>query len=416
MKNRLTNNISLKIMAVLFAVVLWLLVVNIDDPVTEQTFRDVSVSILHEEVITNKGSTYQIVNASSKVAVTVKAKRKVIDSIDKEDIVATADMQEMFASSNDAGQIAIEVSIKGQEKYEAVTSPRNVQIRIEDSASETFPVTANTTGEPRGGYALGDVTADPEKILISGPNSLVNRIERVVARTDISGLSEDTKLPAELILYDANDEPIDQMLLKNNLGKEGVFVNVEILNTKTVSLEVDSDGIDTAPGYSLGVVGYAPQSIQVAGKKEDLEELDKITIPGEALNIENLSEKKQVVVDITEYLPENIRLLDENAKSIVVTVTVEKAGTKLFSVPVGTIAVQNPPLGYKVSFGKVEDIELEIEGPAEELEKFSTEGKLSINLENCKEEGVYMVDLEVDLPKGCSLVKDISVEVELEKQ
>ena len=42
---RLTRNLGLKIISFLLAVTLWLLVVNIDDPVVRWTYLDVPVTI-----------------------------------------------------------------------------------------------------------------------------------------------------------------------------------------------------------------------------------------------------------------------------------------------------------------------------------------------------------------------------------
>lgn len=44
MKKGLMNNWGLKILSFLLAVMLWLIVVNIDDPVTTQTFNNIPVS------------------------------------------------------------------------------------------------------------------------------------------------------------------------------------------------------------------------------------------------------------------------------------------------------------------------------------------------------------------------------------
>ena len=54
MKDKWKNNLGLKILAVLFAIFLWWMVVNIDDPMDKKTFV-VDVSVTNPEVITNAG-------------------------------------------------------------------------------------------------------------------------------------------------------------------------------------------------------------------------------------------------------------------------------------------------------------------------------------------------------------------------
>ncbi len=47
---------------------------------------------------------------------------------------------------------------------------------------------------------------------------------------------------------------IDQTLLANNLGKEGVSVEVELLQVKSVPLKVDTSEVSAAEGYKLGKI------------------------------------------------------------------------------------------------------------------------------------------------------------------
>ena len=77
MEKRLMNNIGLKILAFFVAFMLWIMVVNIDDPVTHKTFSDIPVSVINEEVLANahQPQTYQIVDNTQTVDVTVTAKR-----------------------------------------------------------------------------------------------------------------------------------------------------------------------------------------------------------------------------------------------------------------------------------------------------------------------------------------------------
>ena len=89
MQKRITKNLTLKILAFLIAVFLWLIVVNIDDPVDDKTFSNIPVQVTHEEVITDNNNTYQIVDNTQEVNVTVTAQRSVLDKIKAEDIQAT---------------------------------------------------------------------------------------------------------------------------------------------------------------------------------------------------------------------------------------------------------------------------------------------------------------------------------------
>lgn len=173
MKDRLINNIGLKLASLLFAIILWALVVNIDDPVDEMTYRQVPVRVLHEEIFTAKASTYSIVGGNGTVNVTVRAKRSVLTDIRKENIEVTADIKNRVTNSLSEAMLPTEVTIKGfeGEYVEAYTSPGNLQIEIEPSTVKLFPISVETIGTPRGGNILGKVSANPKSITLGGGES-----------------------------------------------------------------------------------------------------------------------------------------------------------------------------------------------------------------------------------------------------
>ena len=99
MKRRLMNNVGLKVLAFLSAFVLWLMVVNIDDPVKTETYHNIPVTVVNEEVLAETNQTYQIVDDTQMVSVTVSAHRSVLNKIKNEDIAAVADMKELTLDS-----------------------------------------------------------------------------------------------------------------------------------------------------------------------------------------------------------------------------------------------------------------------------------------------------------------------------
>lgn len=416
MKKRLMNNIGLKILAFFVAFMLWLMVVNIDDPVTHKTFSDIPVSVINEEVLANakQPQTYQIVDNTQEVNVTVTAKRKVLNKIKNDDIIAVADMKELTLDT----QIPIDISINGFEgRYDsAQSSPRNLQIKLEDEETKRFPIVPTTTGTVRDGYVLGEIQAMPEKVSIRGPKSVINEINRVEASVSVSGLSKDSLLDSELVLYDSNNNIIDQKLLSNNLGTEGVGVQVQLLRTKTVPLEFDTSGIGTARGYEFTGITYEPQTIQISGQYEDISQIETMKIPSGALKMSGLKEKTEQIINVAEYLPENVKLADDNAGLVVVTISVEKDGTKSYEVTVGSVIVHNLSEDLTMNYATADMVEVQVRGPEDALNDLVLDQAISINLENYTEEGTYYVPVSVKLPDNCSLEKKVSVKVVLRKK
>lgn len=411
MRRRLTSNLGLKVLAFFIAVFMWLIVVNIDDPVIEKTYPGIPVSVVNEEIVTTTNRTYQIVDGTQEVSVTVNARRSVMEKITAENITAIADMKELSLGT----QIPIEVSIQGFRYEKAFTTPSNLQVKIEDEARSNFPITPTTLGTVREGYVLGELKADPEKVTFRGPESVINSISRVVAEADVSGLSEDAEIEARLILYDVNNNVIDQTILANNLGKEGVSVDVTLYRIKNVPVKLSTSKVSAADGYKVSAIGVEPREISVTGDEQALAELDEIWIPPEELELSDLTERTEKMIKVSPYLPKNVMLVEENADSVVVSIQIEQPGVKNYEVSTSSITVNNLSENLQLSYGAV-DFEIQVKGPAETLKVFSTAKKVSIDLKNYSVPGVYFVPVSIDLPDGCTMVSNVEIEIILEEK
>lgn len=413
MRERLINNIGLKVIALLFSAILWFVVMNVEDPVDSETFKGVSVRIRNDDIITSKGKTYSV-SGDQSVAVTVKAKKSILTNLKEhpEKITAYADMQNLESRA----LIPVEVNINGYEGdyEEAYTDPRNLEVEIENYLSKRFPIVAETRGTVRDGYVLGPVTPDPAYITIQGGVSAINQISKVVAKADVSGMSNDGTVPAELILYDAGGGVIDQFQFETNLGDKGVSVNVEMLDTKNIKLDVlYQDKI--AENYFVEEAIVEPAEIQIAGRPDVLKEIDKITVPSEALEVDEINERTEVGIDLTPYLPENTKLVDESQRNIAVTISVSEGGTRRIHVPVSSVIPRELEEGLKVSIDS-EQIELVFTGTEENLAKLDVDKiNVYVDLKDFKQPGKYQVIPVVEGYGDCQY-KGEKINITIEKK
>ena len=108
-------------------------------------------------------------------------------------------------------------------------------------------------------------------------------------------------------------------------------------------------------------------------------------------------------------------LTEQNANKVVVSIPVQQPGAKTFEVSTNSIVVNNIAEGLSISYGSTVDLEIQIKGPGDALNLFSPAKKVSIDLKKYTNAGTYTVPVSVELPDGCSLVNNVSVEIILEK-
>ena len=415
-KHRFTNNLGLKIIALFFSAFLWLIVVNVDNPIGSRTFPDIPVTIVNDDIIKSSGEVYQVLGEDT-VSVVVYANREIRQKLKPEDIVATADISQMDTTTN---LIPVTVSIPNysSDDYEsAVAVPRNLRIQREKSGSKVLALTADTGGiNTRNGYTIGDVEVYPDNVTITGPESALDKIDRAVARVDeVDGISKDSDLNAQLVLYDSNGNELGQSQLENNLGEDGLTVSVEILREKTVPVEFSVSGTP-AQGYRYTGCISKPESIRICGKNDDIRGVDTIRIPASVIDISGADAPVEQTVDIISYLPDGISLVDDNAGKIQVTAMVEQDGTRTISMLVSSARISNLADDLEVDYEPDAEITLRFSGEQNALDVLDISNAVSIDLSDYTEPGTYDVPVDVNTPDGISLIFDPTARLTLSEK
>jgi len=192
-----------------------------------------------------------------------------------------------------------------------------------------------------------------------------------------------------------------------------VGVSVQVLYTRSIPLAFDTSEIHAARGYEFMDITYQPMELLLAGEKEVLYALDEITVPSSALAMSGLTDRTEKVIDISGYLPRDVQLVDENAGSVVVTINVEKDGTKSYDVTVASIAVNNLATELQLSYKTADAIVIKLQGSDVILDSFDPNTNLSIDLKEYDTPGEYIVPVDVDIPSGCILENEVFVTVNL---
>ena len=415
-KQKLTKNLGLKVMAFVFSLFLWLIVVNVDDPVTQQTFSNIPVSLENQDIITQQGNVYQVLDGQNVTAV-ISARRSVLQDIESDDIIATADIKEM---DTDTGLIPVEISVAnltaGRDYQTAASVPNNLRIQVEKSGKKVLSLTASTSDvSTRDGYIIGNTTVSPEKVTITGAESQIEEIDRAVAYVEASGLSKDTDLTAELRLLDKNGNILDQNQLTNNLGEDGITVHLEILGSKSVPLNFGVSGTP-ADGYQYVGVSSEPESVVIYGTQDVLNEIDSIDIPDSEINIDGATENVETSIDITPYLPEGVSLGDEVTGTVIATALIEEEGMRTIDFLVSSVKINNLSDELQVSYQPDAEVSLQFRGDQESLDALDIRNAVSVDLSAYTQPGTYEVPVEVIVPDGITFMEESTVTLTLSEK
>ena len=410
MGKKLTNNWGLKLIAILFALILWFAVINIDDPVVSETFKNVPVQIMNTEVLTDAGMTYEVLDNTSVIeSITVYGPRTLVESLSENDIIAKADFNDITV----ANTVAVNVSVDNRNSSKITnirSSLDSVKLNIEEAKTKQLVINATTTGKLASGYIVGGIELDQNRIRISGPKSVVSKISSAKVNVDVSDSSSDVATYGTVRLYDKEGtEIISDLIVK---GTEKVHISVNVVPTKYVPVKYQLVG-QVAEGYAVveDAVTCDVMTVLIAGETEALRDVKELFITGDELNITELKAEKEFKIMLKNYLPDNIILGDkEYDGKATIKVPVEEVVTEVVEILKEDLTINNVPEGISVTMIDVPDYtELEVTGTVSKVRQVMVQkvtGVIDMNKVlpstglSAWLEGTYEVEATLDVPSG----------------
>lgn len=407
---RLMNNIGLKMLALFFAVGLWIAVVNIDNPVVRRTMT-VSVTMKNQDYITSMGKYLDTLGDSNTITFSYTTTRSVWQNISASDFSATADLQKIEAK--ESGNYRVPVNVTATRNAGQITIETKqiyLDVSLEDLAKQQFQIKANTSGIVADGCALGTVELDSANVIqVSGPASVINRIDSVIATVNVDGMSTDVTDYAVPVFYDINGEVIDTTKLEKSV--ENVKITAQILDTKDVRLVLSTMG-SVADGYQLVDVYCNPISVRIKGLPATLNTLDKITIPAEVLDLTEVTMTIDKTIDISSYLPAGVSLVISSDAKVHVVAEIEKIETKEFKVPVANITSVGLKSGHQLSYTE-RYLTVYVSAGKTALGHLNVADiKGTINVENL-ESGLHLAAVDIQLDDEVYKVSDVLTEIQI---
>jgi YbbR domain-containing protein len=402
MKKKITSNLVLKIISVIVAFLFWLVIINMTDPATTKTFADIPVKVLNENVITSANQVYEIEDGDT-VAVTVKAKRSVIETLSASDFEATADMSDL----SKVNAVSINVQMKNKQKSE-----ENIQldwgnavmkVKLEKRVTQKFQVKVEHQGELSDNYVLGDIVAKPNIVEVSCGESKFKKIDHVGVLVTLNGESDNFEKEYSPVLYDEDGEIIDSSNV--TFSNDTIVVSTEVLATKEVPVYVETKG-KPAEGYRLAQTDFKPEQIRVSGSADALKKEVSIKIP---INISGAKKDVEQEVQLADYIPSGLSIVGDTT-TVSVRCEIEVNGSRSFIISASDIAVKNLPSNCTIEYeDETLKYSVSLTGKDSVLEGLTLNDLGAyIDLEDLSP-GQHSLEVEFNLPSGVKLKKKIKV-------
>lgn len=357
-----------KILSILLAAViafgLWVYVITVEQPESEETYYNIPVVLQNESILAERG--LMIVSERPEVTLTLAGTRTHLNQLNESNINIITNVSSIVTPGTH--ELVYSVSFPGNIPSGSVTpqnsSPDMVKLKVENKITKQVKVVPEYVGTVAEGLIADkeNVVLDYASIEVSGPESVLSMITQAKIQVDLEGQTETVVGEYTYTLCDDAGEPVDSQWVTTNV--EAVNLTLTIRRVKEIALQVN---VVPGGGATLATssIDVQPKTIRVSGSEALLEDLDVLEIG--TIDLGQLSSDETLTFPVV--LPEGI--INETGITEA-TVEVKFPNLRTVSLTVDKIQLSNVPEGLEAEL-VTQLLELKLRGPASLLEGVSAE-------------------------------------------
>ena len=328
-----SNNLGLKLMSLLLAILLWNYVVLSDTSITRaKTLYNITGYISGQSTLNAYGLALlnDPTEMLSDIAVTIEAPQADYAHVSADNVQVTLDLSNVRSAGTR------EVPFRATTYYGKVVniSPESIKLTFETLDSRTVAVNPVISGEAED-YWYSISRTNPSLLTVSGASSTVQSIITAQVNVDVTGIVSSTTPSLPYVLLDASGETVPQTML--NRSTSSISVNLDVYPSREIPISTELSSIisgQPAPGYVVQSVSVQPETVSVAAERELLDSLEKLVVEPVSVDdasqsfsarasISRLSDFKHVSV---EQVYVNVNIVEETASAYLENINVVITG------------------------------------------------------------------------------------------
>ncbi|MCG8481700.1 MAG: CdaR family protein [Clostridia bacterium] len=369
------SNIMTKILSVVAAIALWMYVIGEVNPEIIQEIKNVEVKLVNMEKLTQTGLVLMGQDYYS-VDIKVRGRRSDIINTTSENINAIADMRGFGQGQN---SIPVAVNLPSNLELEDI-NPLQIKVTIDEIVNRAKPVEIEFEGKAADGYIHTTPIVSLPEISVSGPETFVESVDRIVTRVNLNNSKVDISQSLPFSIVDADNNEV----LGVTTEETYIDVSVPILRIKNVPINVKTSGTP-AEGYELVSIIHIPSKVDIMGATEVIEPVNSVT--ANDVSLEGLTETQDINLNVN--LPEGAQLAEINQPRI--KVFIEKIIEKELIYDVNDLQIQGLREDLEIEFLENNTIKFVVKDIESSINRLSEED-ISVMLDlNGIEEGEHSV-------------------------
>ncbi len=364
------NKILTGLLSLLVAFALWVYVITVVSPGSEDTYYNIPVILQGESVLAERGL---MITEKDSETVTLKlaGNRTDLSKLNSSNTTVIVDVSKIYDPG--AYNLSYDVDYPGDIPDNAVSvqshTPDAIRLVVEERVTKAVDIVISYSGNLPEGFIKEKEELDYTQVTVSGPKSVVDRIAQAVIPVDLTDRSQTMVEQLAFSLCDAAGEPVDAAKVKVDLDAVTVTVPIKRWKEITLRMEVIPGGGATE---QTSFIEITPATIKVSGSESLLDGLEELVLG--TVNLGEILDAETRTYDIK--LPEGITN-ETGITQATVQIDFPELSTKTFKIT--HILPVNVPEGLKAEIA-TQELEVKIRGPKEVIENL-TEKDVVVNVD-----------------------------------
>ncbi len=326
------HNIVAKILCLLLALILWIYVMDSENPDWEETFEDVPVALVNTDDIEIDNGLTIYSGYSNTVDITVRGRKNDVSGLTADDIKVTADVKEI----DSVGEYTLPIIITLEKDAEIVSqSVTDVTVLVDKKETRTLDIKTRYSDLVIGtDYALGDPDVSVDTITVTGPSRYLADIDYAeVTIPDLGRVTSSLTVYADVNLIDKDGGVVTNPFVTKTHTE--VKVTIPVYAYKEVPLSVQYKyGYFNSENSS---VTMSVSSVYVKGDAAVINALDTIIVT--TIDEKKLDDDETMSVKLI--MPEGVENLSE-VEFVDITVSNIGTTTRQMMLPIDYLDIVNP--------------------------------------------------------------------------
>lgn len=387
------NDLTLKIFALVIAIILWSYVMSEVNPPFTSEFRNVNVDFINESALEKQGLVV-MEPKSANIRVSVSGRRSEVLQVSGSDIIAQVDL-----NGYSEGNVKVPVYVQVPSDVRIVDySPKEILFKFDKIIRKDSPVAVETQGNLPKGYVLGTPEVKPQSVYIEGPRTWINSVAKAVAFVNVTDKTEDIKATVPIKVVDDEGNDVRGISKEQNV----VDIFIPVYQTKKVPIELQTES-RLPDNYEIVNVNINPSTIEIKGKKANLSGVSSIST--KPIDINSLIGNRNVPVELE--LPEGVSLVDPNQK-VTITLNIDETITQTFDYTLKDAEIVNLDTSLNIDEEELNrSFTITIKGSSSKINSLEKEDiDLRLDLRDL-EEGTHKVNPEIIAEDGIEIISVI---------